>query len=64
MNYSEYSLICYFYNYLDIISIFASLIGIPTGIKSSAIGLKICETAAGIKNRSQWLRQEGRSTIK
>ena len=53
-----------FLQLLDIISIFASLIGIPTGIASSAIGLKICEITAGIKNISQWLRKEGTSTIK
>ena len=32
------------------ISAFASLVGIPIGITSSAIGLKICEITAGIKN--------------
>ena len=32
------------------ISAFASLVGIPIGITSSAIGLKICEIIAGIKN--------------
>ena len=31
------------------ISAFASLIGIPIGITSSAIGLKICAITAGIK---------------
>ena len=31
------------------ISAFASLLGIPIGIKSSAIGLKICAIVAGIK---------------
>ena len=31
------------------ISAFASLVGIPTGITSSAIGLKICAITAGIK---------------
>ena len=31
------------------ISVFASLLGIPIGITSSAIGLKICAVAAGIK---------------
>ena len=31
------------------ISVFASLIGIPIGITSSAIGLKICALTAGIK---------------
>ena len=31
------------------ISVFASVVGIPIGIMSSAIGLKICVLAAGIK---------------
>ena len=31
------------------ISVFASLLGIPIGITSSVIGLKICAIAAGIK---------------
>ena len=31
------------------ISVFASLLGAPIGITSSAIGLKICAIAAGIK---------------
>ena len=31
------------------ISAFASLLDIPTGIRSSAIGLKICAIAEGIK---------------
>ena len=31
------------------ISVFASLLAIPIGIKSSTIGLKICGIAAGIK---------------
>ena len=31
------------------ISVFASLVGIPIGITSSAIGLKICVINAGIK---------------
>ena len=35
------------------ISAFASLLGIPIGITSSAIGLKICAITAGIKNISQ-----------
>ena len=32
------------------ISVFASLAGIPISITSSAVGLKICEIPAGIKN--------------
>ena len=35
------------------ISPFASLIGIPLGITNSAIGLKICAIAAGIKNKKK-----------
>ena len=35
------------------ISAFASLVGIPRGITSSAIGLKICAITAGIKSISQ-----------
>ena len=35
------------------ISAFASLIGIPIGITSSAIGLQICAITAGIKSISQ-----------
>ena len=31
------------------ISAFVSLLSIPIGVPSSAIGLKICETTAGIK---------------
>ena len=34
------------------ISAFASFLGIPIGIRSFAIGLKICAIAAGIKNIS------------
>ena len=34
------------------ISAFASLVGIPIGITSSVIGLKICVITAGIKNKS------------
>ena len=32
------------------ISAFASIVGIPIGLTSSAVGLKICEITAGIKN--------------
>ena len=35
------------------ISAFASLLGIPIGITSSAIGLKICEITVRIKKLSQ-----------
>ena len=36
------------------ISGFASLAGIPIGITSSAIGLKICEITAEIKKYNSW----------
>ena len=40
-----------FCNYrMDSLSPFASLLGIPMDITSSAIGLNICVTAAAIKN--------------
>ena len=39
------------------ISAFASLVGIPIGITSSAIGLKICAITPAIKNVSQLLRK-------
>ena len=35
------------------ISAFASLVGIPTGITSSAVGFRICATTTGIKSISQ-----------
>ena len=35
------------------ISAFASLVGIPIGITSSAVGFRICATTTGIKSISQ-----------
>ena len=46
------------------ISAFASLVGIPIGITSSAIELKICTITAAIKNISQQLQKRKKSTIK
>ena len=40
------------------ISTFPSLVGIPVGITSSAVGLKICAITARIKNIHQELRKE------
>ena len=40
------------------ISAFSSLIGIPIGIKSSAIGLKICAIAAGIKTYKSTIKKK------
>ena len=44
------------------ISVFASLLGIPIGSKSSAIGLKICAITAGIKKSI--IKKRKKSTIK
>ena len=40
------------------ISAFASLVGIPIGITSSAIGLKICTISAGIKTIKSIIKQK------
>ena len=40
------------------ISAFASLIGIPIGITSSAIGLKICAITAGIKKYTSKIKKK------
>ena len=51
LNYIDHSLIVIFtITGCVSISVFASLIGIPIGITSSAIGLKFCVITAGIKN--------------
>ena len=51
LNYTEHLLILIstVTRYISI-SVFASLVVIPIGITSSAIGLKICLITAGIKN--------------
>ena len=40
------------------ISAFASLVGIPMGITSSAIGLKICVITAGIKKYKSIIKKK------
>ena len=40
------------------ISAFASLLGIPIGITSSAIGLKICAITAGIKKYKSIIKKK------
>ena len=59
LNYIDHSLIvistitgCVF------ISAFASLVGIPIGITSSAIGLKICLITAGIKKYKSIIKKK------
>ena len=46
------------------ISAFASLGGIPIGIMSSAIGLKICVITAGIKKYQSIIKKKRRNMIK
>ena len=40
------------------ISAFASLLGVPIGITSSVIGLKICAVAAGIKKYKSIIKKK------
>ena len=40
------------------ISVFPSLVAIPIGIRSSAIGLKICAITAGIKNYKSIIKKK------
>ena len=44
------------------ISAFASLVGIPIGITSSAIGLKICIITAGIKKYKPKIKKNKKET--
>ena len=45
------------------ISAFAPLVGIPIGIASSTIGLKICVITAGIKKYKSIIKKKERSMI-
>ena len=42
---------------------FASLVSIPIGITSSAIGLKICAMSAGVKKYKSILKKERRRNM-
>ena len=46
------------------VSVSASLLGIPIGITSSAIQLKICAIAAGIKKYKSIIKKKKRNLIK
>ena len=46
------------------ISIFPSLLGMPIGITSSAIGWKICAIPAGIKKNSSIIKKKKRKPAK
>ena len=45
------------------ISVFPSLVAIPIGIRSSAIGLKICAITAGIKNYKSIIKKKKHDKI-
>ena len=46
------------------ISLFASLVGIPIGITSVAIGLKICAITAGIKKHKSIIKKKKKKQYK
>ena len=46
------------------ISVFASLLGIPIGITSSVIGLKICAIVAGIKKYKSVIKKKKKNSDK
>ena len=46
------------------ISAFASLLGVPIALTSSAIGLKICAIATGIKKYKLIIKKQRRNLIK
>ena len=59
LNYIEHFLILtYTVNECVSISVFASSIGIPIGIKSSATELKICAITAGIKKYKSMINKK------
>ena len=65
LNYIEYFLIlASTLNGCVSISILSSLVGVPVGITSSAIGLKICAITAGIKKFKSISKKRKRSMIK
>ena len=65
LNYIEYFLIlASTLNGCVSISILSSLVGIPVGITSSAIELKICAITAGIKKFKSISKKRKRSMIK
>ena len=50
-------------NYVSV-SDFASLVGIPVGITSSAVGLKICVLTAGIKKYKSKIKKKKKKNDK
>ena len=48
----------HFVQFLILVWVFASLVGIPIGITSSVIGLKICVITAGIKKYKSIIKKK------
>ena len=64
MNYIDYLLIVISTITVCVsISAFASLVSIPIGITSSAIGLKICATTAGIKKYNSIIKKKKKKDL-
>ena len=54
-----------FYNFWDVsISAFSSLVAIPVGITSSAIGLKICAITARIEKYNSVIKKKKKIILK
>ena len=64
LNYIEYFLILASITGCIWISYFTSLLAILIGIKSSAIDLKICPIAAGVKKYNSIIKKRKRNMIK
>ena len=65
LNYIDHLLILAFiFTGYVLISVFASLIGIPIDITSSAVGLKMCTLTPGIKKYKSIIRKERKIMVK
>ena len=64
LNYIEHSLTVSTITGCISISTFASLVGIPIGITSSTIGLRICVITIGIKKYKSVIKKKRRGMIK
>ena len=64
-NYFEHFLV-FIYAVSDCVSIsaFASIVGVPVGIASSSVGLRICTITAGIKNYKSIIKKKKKNMIK
>ena len=65
LNYTDHSLITVNSTITECVSIsdFASVVGIPTGITGSVIGLKTCAITAGIKKHKSIIKKKRERTM-